>query len=167
MSGDRRWRPAPLLVGAALAAAGAVGAAGAAGAADLSEAARQVEQAERAFARSMAERNFIAFRGWLAADAVFFGSREVQRGRDAVAATWRPFFDGAVAPFSWQPDQLEVLADASLALTSGPVRNPQGKLIGRFNSIWRQESPGVWRVVFDKGSPPSAAELLAEPPLPP
>ena len=133
-------------------------------AADMTEAARQVEQAERAFARSMAERNFADFRRWLAADAVFFGNPEVQRGRDAVVAAWKPFFDGATAPFSWQPDSVEVLADASLALSTGPVRNPQGKLIARFNSIWRQESPGVWRVVFDKGSPPSAAELKAESP---
>ena len=131
--------------------------------ADVNEAARQVEQAERAFARSMVERNFAEFKRWLAADAVFFGNRDVQHGRDAVAAAWRPFFDGAAAPFSWQPDQVEVLADASLALSTGPVRNPQGQLIARFNSIWRQESPGIWRVVFDKGSPPSAAELKAEP----
>ena len=133
-------------------------------AADLTEVARQVEQAERAFARSMAERNFADFMRWLAADAVFFGNPEVQRGRDAVAAAWKPFFDGAAAPFSWQPDSVEVLPDASLALSTGPVRNPQGQLIARFNSIWPQESPGVWRVVFDKGSPPSAAELKAEPP---
>ena len=142
----------------------ALSAISAAMAADLTEAARQVEQAERAFARSMAERNFADFTRWLAADAVFFGNPEVQRGRDAVAAAWKPFFDGATAPFSWQPDSVEVLADASLALSTGPVRNPQGKLIARFNSIWRQESPGVWRVVFDKGSPPSAAELKAESP---
>ena len=137
--------------------------AGAALAADVTEAARQVEQAERAFARSMAERNFADFRRWLAADAVFFNSREVHHGRDAVALAWKPLFDGAEAPFSWQPDSVEVLADASLALSTGLVRNPQGQLIARFNSIWRQESPGVWRVVFDKGSPPSAADLKAEP----
>ena len=38
------------------------------------------------------------------------------------------------------------------------------RAFARFNSIWPQESPSVWRVVFDKGSPPSAAELKAEPP---
>ena len=30
---------------------------------------------------------------------------------------------------------------------------PSGKVIARFNSIWRREAPGVWKVVFDKGSP--------------
>jgi hypothetical protein len=33
----------------------------------------------------------------------------------------------------------------------GPVFDPAGKCIGRFNSIWRQEAPGVWKIVFDKG----------------
>jgi len=25
--------------------------------------------------------------------------------------------------------------------------------LATFSSIWRQESPGVWRIVFDKGNP--------------
>ena len=68
----------------------ALSAVSAAFAVDLTEAARQVEQAERAFARSMAERNFADFMRWLAADAVFFGNLEVRRGRDAEAAAWKP-----------------------------------------------------------------------------
>ena len=59
----------------------------------------------------------------------------------------------AQAPFSWAPDQVDVLADGSLAHSSGPVLNPTGTAVARFNSVWRQEAPGVWRVVFDKGSP--------------
>jgi len=45
------------------------------------------------------------------------------------------------------------LDSGTLALSSGPVRDPTGKVVARFNSIWRQEPGGVWRVVFDKGSP--------------
>ena len=130
---------------------------------DLAELARQVEAAERAFARSMAERDFAGFSRWLSADALFFDGRAVQRGREAVALAWKPLFDGAAAPFSWSPDQVEVLGDGTLALTTGQVRDPANKLIARFNSVWRQESPGVWRVVFDKGSPPGTAERQAEP----
>jgi hypothetical protein len=47
-----------------------------------------------------------------------------------------------------------VLDSGTLALSSGPVRSPDGKVFARFNSIWRLEAPGVWRVVFDKGSKP-------------
>lgn len=116
---------------------------------------REVRDAEIAFARSMAERDHGAFIHWLADDARFFGSgRKVLQGRAAVAAGWKAFYDGPQAPFSWEPDQIEVLNDGSLALSSGPVRDPQGKIIARFNSIWRQEAPGRWRVIFDKGQPP-------------
>ncbi len=116
--------------------------------------ARQVTEAERAFARSMAERNHAAFSALLSEQAVFFGGGQVLRGKAAVAAGWKAFFDGPTAPFSWQPDQVQVLADGTLALSTGPVRDPSGKVTARFNSIWRQEAPGVWRVVFDKGQPP-------------
>ncbi len=115
---------------------------------------RQVFDAERSFARSMADRDHAAFTGWLSQQAVFFGGGQVLRGKAAVAAGWKSYFESAAAPFSWEPDQVEVLADGGLALSTGPVRNPAGLVIARFNSIWRQEAPGVWRVVFDKGQPP-------------
>jgi ketosteroid isomerase-like protein len=35
---------------------------------------------------------------------------------------------------------------------AGPVYDPSGKLISRFSWIWRQEAPGQWRTVFDRGS---------------
>ena len=121
----------------------------------------QVEAAERAFARSMAERDVKAFESFISEQAVFYGSQRVLRGRAEVITAWRAFFEGPVAPFSWEPDRVDVLADGTLAHSSGPVRDPDGKLVARFNSVWRQEAPGVWRVVFDKGSPLSEAEKAA------
>jgi len=121
----------------------------------------QVEAAERAFARSMAQRDHAAFTGWLSEQAVFYGSSRVLRGKAEVAAAWKPFFDGPSAPFAWAPEQVDVLADGTLAHSSGPVYDPAGKLVARFNSVWRQEAPGVWRIVFDKGSPLSEAERAA------
>ena len=69
-------------------------------------------------------------------------------------AAWKPFFDGAQAPFSWEPDQVEVLACGALALSTGPVGSPAGQVVARFTSVWRREPDGRWLVVFDKGSPP-------------
>jgi ketosteroid isomerase-like protein len=46
-----------------------------------------------------------------------------------------------------------VLDNGTLALTSGPVFDPGGRLVGTFASIWRREPDGRWRVVFDKGCP--------------
>ena len=122
---------------------------------------RQVADTERAFARSMAERNHAAFTALLSEQAVFFGGNQVLRGKAAVAAAWKPFFDGPKAPFSWEPDLVEMLADGSLAHSTGPVRGADGKLAQRFNSVWRQESPGVWRIVFDKGQPLTEADRKA------
>ncbi len=113
---------------------------------------QQVLAAESAFAATMAARDFAAFAGFLAEEAVFFTGETPLRGRDAVLAHWRRYFDGAEAPFSWQPETVEVLASGTLALSSGPVYSGDGRLIARFQSTWRREAPGTWRVVFDKGS---------------
>jgi len=107
---------------------------------------------ERAFAKSMADRDLAAFAKFLSAQTVFQGPKAPLRGPDAVVAAWKKFFEGPQAPFSWEPDQVLVMTDGQLALSSGPVRDPAGKLVGRFNSVWRQESPGVWRIVLDMGN---------------
>lgn len=112
-----------------------------------------VMNAARAFAKTMADRDHAAFASFVSEEAVFFTGPTPLRGREAVAAAWRRFFEGPTAPFSWEPDQVVVLASGTLASTSGPVRDPQGKLVARFNSVWRLEAPGTWRVIFDKGSP--------------
>jgi ketosteroid isomerase-like protein len=114
---------------------------------------REVMEVERRFARSMANRDHAAFTSFLSEEAVFFSGETPVRGKQAVAADWRRFFEGPDPPFSWEPDRVEVLESGSLALSSGPVYDPAGKVIGRFNSIWRRERSGEWRVVFDKGSP--------------
>ena len=55
---------------------------------------------------------------------------------------------------------VEVLEDGALALSRGPYRytekNEDGEEVdywGTFNSIWRLNDDGEWRVVFDAGSP--------------
>lgn len=142
----------PLIPLALLLCAGAgwtpAGAAGQAG----GDPAAEVEARERAFARTMADRDMEAFLTFVSPEAIFFGGSGAIRGRDAVAAAWAPFFQGPDAPFSWSPDVVEVLDSGTLALSSGPVLNPQGEQVGRFNSIWRKDPDGVWRVIFDRGS---------------
>lgn len=113
-----------------------------------------VTAAEKAFARSMAERDLARFGDAVADEAVFFTGPTPLRGKAQVVNYWARWFEGAQAPFSWAPDQVEVLDSGTLALSTGPVHDANGKLIGRFNSIWRLEADGQWRVVFDKGSPP-------------
>jgi ketosteroid isomerase-like protein len=116
------------------------------------EARRQVMETERAFARTMAERNLTAFGTFVSDDAVFFSGPTPLHGKAAVVEWWARFYKSPAAPFSWEPEQVEVLASGDLALSTGPVHDARGKLIAHFTSIWRLEAPGRWRIVFDKGT---------------
>jgi ketosteroid isomerase-like protein len=127
--------------------------AGSAAAKTPAELAQEVRAAEKAFAKSMADRKLDAFATHVSTEALFFGGRGVLRGRDSVVAGWKRFFEGDGAPFSWDPETVEVLESGTLGLSSGPVLDPTGKRIGTFQSIWRLEPDGHWRVVFDKGCP--------------
>jgi ketosteroid isomerase-like protein len=111
-----------------------------------------VRETERAFAATMADRNFEGFKSFLSEEAIFFAGDKPLRGYEAVAEAWKPFFDEPDAPFSWQPKIVEVLSSGDLALSSGPVFDPTGKEVGSYNSIWRRNSNGAWLIIFDKGS---------------
>jgi ketosteroid isomerase-like protein len=113
----------------------------------------QVRRTEIAFAKTVADRDHAAFSSFLAAEAIFVGPNRVLRGAKEVAAGWKRFFEGSQAPFSWEPEQVQVLDSGTLALSSGPVRDTAGKRIGTFNSIWRRESDGKWKIVIDNGCP--------------
>lgn len=129
----------------------------------LAAAAARVRSREQAFAKTMADRDYAAFAGFVSAEAVFVG-RSVLRGRDAVTLGWRPLFDGPRAPFSWQPETVEVIASGTLALSRGPVFGPDGRRTGTFTSTWRREPDGEWRVVLDSGCPPCDCQASGHPP---
>jgi ketosteroid isomerase-like protein len=112
---------------------------------------RQVFAAESSFAASMARRDLEAFASHVSPEAIFFGDTTVMRGKRAVIAGWRRFFESPAAPFSWKPDVIEVLPSGNLAISNGPVFDPSGKKVGSFSSIWRREPDGRWQIIFDKG----------------
>jgi ketosteroid isomerase-like protein len=117
---------------------------------DLQE---QVRRRETAFAKTMADRDAAAFARFLADETVFLSNGRVTRGAKQVAERWKPYFDGPKPPFSWAPETVEVLASGTLAMSSGPVRDPDGKRIGTFHSVWRREAGGIWKIVLDNGCP--------------
>lgn len=119
----------------------------------LAQLEREVAAAERGFAKSMADRDLAAFASFIADDASFRGPKTLMHGKSAVVAGWKRFFSGPQAPFSWDPDQVSVQSSGRLAISTGPVRDPDGKLIARFVSVWRKHSDGSWRVVLDQGVP--------------
>ena len=127
--------------------------AGLAGAETSAELKEQVRRREIAFAKTMADRDPAEFASFLSSEAVFISNGRVLRGARQVTDRWKAFFDGAQAPFSWEPEQVEVIDSGALAMTSGPVRDPSGKRVGTFNSVWRREADGRWLIVLDNGCP--------------
>jgi len=107
---------------------------------------------ERAFAKTMADRNHAAFATFIADEAVFFSGPTPLHGKQKVVEWWARYYSKPNPPFSWEPEEVEVLESGSLALSSGPVRNADGKLIARFTSVWRRTADNTWQIVFDKGS---------------
>lgn len=118
---------------------------------DVAELTRQVAAAETAFAQSMADRDFAAFASHIADDAIFVNGRNPLRGKAAILADWKKYFDGPV-PFSWKPETVVVLDDGSLGQTKGPVFDPAGKPILEFRSTWRRGADGRWKIIFDDGA---------------
>lgn len=111
----------------------------------------EVRAAEMAFAATMARRDAAAFAGYVADDAVFINGGSPLRGKPAVVEFWARFFSGPTAPFSWQPEIVEVAGDGGLGYSEGPVALPTGAVFARYFSTWRREADGRWRVVFDNG----------------
>ena len=125
-------------------------------AADLAD---DVRCREIGFSQSVENQDIHAFRSFIDADARFVGAG-VLRGVDQIAEGWSVFFKPGLPTITWRPQIVEVLEDGNLALSRGlylsTAANADGDTVeswGTFNSIWRLNDDGVWRVVFDAGSP--------------
>jgi len=82
---------------------------------------KQVAATERAFAATMKARDHAAFTSFLADEAIFLSGPTALRGRETVAKAWRKYYEGERAPFSWEPEQVEVVESGTLAYSGGPV----------------------------------------------
>jgi ketosteroid isomerase-like protein len=116
----------------------------------VAERSAELRAAETAFARSMADRDFAAFGRHIADDAVFVNGGKPLRGKAAILAHWRRFFEAPAAPFSWKPEVAEV--SGAHGYTEGPVSAPDGTPIARFHSTWQRGADGRWLVIFDNGT---------------
>ncbi len=125
----------------------------------LADAVAEVRCLEIGFSKAAESRDLEAFAAFLDEDARFV-SRSVMRGAAEITAAWQVFFAEDGPAIRWRPAFVEVLDDGSLALTRGPYRvisrDEDGATVeqwGTFNSVWRRQDDGSWRVVFDAGSP--------------
>lgn len=112
---------------------------------------QEVTAREIAFAKTMADRDYIAFETFIADDAVFLNDGRPLRGKQSIVDHWRRFYTDPTAPFAWKPDLVEVSGTGGLAESIGPVSEPGGNIVARFYSTWRREPSGEWRIVFDNG----------------
>jgi len=119
--------------------------------ADIAKLEQYVKKVERQFADSMAKRDFDAFSKLVDEDAVFEGGEQPLRGKAAVLAAWKPYFEKPEAPFSWEPETVFVIASGDIALSTGPVKNSKGEVVAYFHSTWRKNANGDWRIILDKG----------------
>ncbi len=113
---------------------------------------------EIAFSKSAEARDAEVFAAFIDADARFVGN-SVARGPDAIVEKWSAFFAADGPEIKWRPRFVEVLVDGTLALTRGPYRvissDEEGnrqESWGTFNSVWRLQTDGRWKVVFDTGN---------------
>ena len=118
----------------------------------------EVRCREVAFSQAAEEQDLSAFKSFIDADARFVGS-SVLRGVEQIGEAWIVFFQEDGPTIMWRPQIVEVLRDGELALSRGPYRvlsrDPEGNLVeewGTFNSVWRLNDDGEWRVVFDAGN---------------
>jgi len=118
----------------------------------LDEFTEQVRATEIAFSKTRADRDVKAFTSMIAPDVIWLGERPL-RGPAEVVTSWQKFFEGPKAPFSWAPEIVEVQEGGKLALSTGPVMDPEGKRVGTYTSIWRREKSGKWLIIFDRGCP--------------
>jgi ketosteroid isomerase-like protein len=123
------------------------------------EAIDEVRCREIGFSQAAEKQDMDAFRSFIDSDARFVSS-SVLRGVDDIATAWSVFFGPDSPSIKWRPQIIEVLEDGELALSRGPYRiqakDADGNEVeewGTFNSVWRLQDDGHWRVVFDAGNP--------------
>lgn len=122
----------------------------------------EVRCREIGFSKAAEAQDHAAFVAYIDSDARFV-SESVLRGPAAIGEAWSVFFQADGPRIRWRPQYVEVLRDGTLALSRGPyrvvTRNEAGDEVeawGTFNSVWRLQADGSWKIVFDAGSPSSS-----------
>ena len=112
---------------------------------------------ERSFAHSVEAHDIAAFASHVAAGAVFdAGAADATRGRDAIVAGWKSILEETSLVLRWRPGIVDIGGDPSVALSRGPYILQLRRLgqapsvsVGLYQTVWRRDADGVWRVLFD------------------
>ena len=127
---------------------------------DLPGTAAEIVKADTDFAKSVADKNRERFLS-LIADAATFngGSPNELKGRDAIMKGWNDFFTADGPTLTWAPTKGEVIGAGDIGYTTGRSvlrsKGADGKpteRIGQYVTVWKKQSDGSWKVIFDTGS---------------
>ena len=123
----------------------------------MADAADEVRCREIGFSKSVENRDIESFKSFVDADARFISDRP-RRGVEEIAEGWSVFMPEDGPRIRWRPIYVEVLKDGKLALSRGVYEyiataedGTESRTYGSFNSTWRLNDDGIWRVVFDAG----------------
>jgi ketosteroid isomerase-like protein len=116
---------------------------------DLAQVKEEVRNAEISFATAFKSRDTKSFLTFIDKDARFLGGKETANGKAEIEARWKKFLEPKTPPFSWTPKSIEVSGDGAIGLSSGPVLDEKGNHVSDYYSIWRKQSDGTWKVIFD------------------
>lgn len=103
-------------------------------------------EAERAFAADAHTLGqWTAFRKWAADDAVMFVPQPVN------AQQWLKGKKDPPLPVFWWPGRSYASCDGSYAVNTGPWVREWGKSVGYFTTVWKRQSDGGWKWIYDGG----------------
>ena len=113
-----------------------------------------VVAAELAFARMAQEKGqWAAFRQFAADDALMFTPQPTQ------AKAWLKGRAEPPVAVKWQPYEVWMSCDGSLAVTKGAWQRPNG--VGYFTTVWQRQKNGDYKWVLDQGD--ALVQPLPEP----
>jgi len=121
---------------------------------------------ELSFADALARHDAAGFAEHLEKGAAFSAESPAPlRGDAAIAKRWAGLVEGKSLLLSWYPTRVTIGGVADIASSSGPALyedlRPDAKphySIGGFHSVWHRGKDGVWRILFDDGIEPKAAD---------
>lgn len=65
-------------------------------------------------------------------------------------------------PFSWKSETVLVNPDGRIVFSTGPVMNANGEIYAYFNSVWRKNDAGEWKIILIKERTLTNKILLGE-----
>lgn len=118
-------------------------------------------EADRAFDAATAARGEAGFASFLSDDMTTIrADQPIVRGKGAFLEGWKSVFTTPGLSLRWQPQLARISDDGTMGFTVGTYtttrsENGEARVVGsgKYVTIWRKQSDGTWKVIFDSGVP--------------